>query len=155
MLLKEKTIITAIFLSAAFFVAPKIVWAEVVFNEIAWMGSSVSANDEWLELYNTASSVNLTGWKIIWGADDKYSITLTGQISANGYFLLERTNDDSVPGITADQIYAGALGNGGDYLKLFNAQNNLVGEINASAGWPAGQRAKTDHGKNCRRRVAK
>jgi len=142
MLLKEKTIITAIFLSAAFFVAPKIVWAQVIINEVAWMGSSASANDEWMELYNDASPVDLAGWKIIWGADDKYSITLAGQISANGYFLLERTNDDSVPGITADQIYAGALGNSGDYLKLFNAQNSLVSEINASAGWPAGDNAQ-------------
>lgn len=27
--------------------------SDVVINEIAWMGTIASANDEWLELYNT------------------------------------------------------------------------------------------------------
>jgi hypothetical protein len=126
-------------LLVAFFIWPKIASAQVIFNEIAWMGTTNNTADEWMELYNNSDTViDLTGWKIIWGADNKYSADLSGQISANSYFLLERTDDNSVPGIIADQTYAGALSNGGDYLKLFNAQNNLIDEINASDGWPAG-----------------
>jgi hypothetical protein len=37
----------------------------VVISEIAWMGTSTSANDEWIELYNnSASPVSLSGWLI-------------------------------------------------------------------------------------------
>jgi hypothetical protein len=43
-----------------------------------------------------------------------------------------------VPGITADQIYTGSLNNGGEWLKLYDAQNNLIDEINAGVGWPGG-----------------
>jgi hypothetical protein len=137
---KNTTRLVIFLIIAAFFVWPKIVFGQVVINEIAWMGTLNSTADEWMELYNNSDvAVDLNGWKIIWGADNKYSTDLAGQISANGYFLLERTNDDSVPGIAANQIYAGALSNSSEHLKLFNTQNNLIDEINATDGWPAGE----------------
>jgi hypothetical protein len=110
----------------------------VVINEIAWMGTVNSANDEWLELYNnTQSSVNLDGWQLV-SQDETPKITLTGIIPANGFYLLERTNDDTVAGILADKIYTGALGNSGEYLKLYDNLNNLVDEVNCSEKWFAG-----------------
>ena len=37
----------------------------VLINEVAWMGTAVSANDEWLELYNqTEQEIDLAGWKL-------------------------------------------------------------------------------------------
>ena len=40
--------------------------AAVVINEIAWMGTVSSANDEWLELYNDGTEeVSLDGWIIV------------------------------------------------------------------------------------------
>jgi len=34
----------------------------VIINEVAWAGTAVSSNDEWMELYNpTSSNINLTG----------------------------------------------------------------------------------------------
>ena len=36
--------------------------AQVVINEIAWMGTNDSASNEWAELANTGSSIDLTGW---------------------------------------------------------------------------------------------
>ena len=110
----------------------------VLINEIAWMGTQTSANDEWLELYNpTESDVDLTGWKLQ-AADGSPEVNLTGTISAGSYFLFERTDDDTVPGVSADQIYTGALGNTSEHLKLHDAKNNLIDEINASDGWPGG-----------------
>jgi len=88
----------------------------VVINELAWMGTTVSANDEWLELYNnTGVDIDLTNWTII-AQDGTPNIILaeTKTIKAHDYFLLERTSDDSVLGIMADQIYVGALGNSGE-----------------------------------------
>src|SRR5258707_13887588 len=65
---------------------------QVVLNEIAWMGTLASANDEWIELVNnTSSAINLTGWTLT-AADGTPSIVLSGGIPAGGYFLLERTD---------------------------------------------------------------
>jgi len=113
----------------------------VAVNEIAWMGTVNSANDEWVELYNnTDDSVNLDGWQLI-AQDGTPKITLSGIISANGFYLLERTNDDTVPGISADKIYTGALGNNGENLKLYDNLNNIVDEVNCSEKWLAGDNA--------------
>lgn len=89
----------------------------VVINEIAWMGTTTSANDEWIELLNTtAAPVDLTGWTL--AADDGTpSISLSGSIPAGATYLLERTDDTTVPGVAADLIHtAGALGNDGENL---------------------------------------
>ncbi len=110
----------------------------VFISEICWMGSEESANDEWIELYNPSSqNVNLDGWLIL--ADDgQPEITLEGVIPAQGYFLLERTNDDSAPKATADLIYSGSLANSGEDLNLFDDDDNLIDEIKALEAWPAG-----------------
>jgi len=113
----------------------------IIISEIAWMGTDVSANDEWFELHNpTSQAIDITGW-ILKARDDTPNITLTGSISAQGYFLLERTDDDTVPNIAADQIYTGALSNTGEILELRDSQNNLIDTVDASAGWPSGDNA--------------
>jgi hypothetical protein len=111
---------------------------KVVINEIVWMGTTKSANDEWIELYNNTSQViDLTGW-ILQATDGTPEIALTGTIPAQGYFLLERTDDQTVPEIPADQIYTGTLNNKGETLELRDAQNNLIDQIDCSEGWFAG-----------------
>lgn len=116
-------------------------WAaanDVMINEIAWMGTETSASDEWLELKNNIDQeIDLTGWTLK-AADGSPEITLKGTIPSNGYFLLERTDDNSVPDIMADQIYTGALGNSGEKLELRDAENNLVNSVDCSTEWPAG-----------------
>ncbi len=118
----------------------------IIINEVAWMGSlpksgetaTQAANNEWIELKNnTASSINLDGWKLT-AQDGTPDIVLTGSIAASGFFLLERTGDDTVFGIQADQIYVGALSNSGEHLLLKNASGEVIDEVNASSGWPAG-----------------
>jgi hypothetical protein len=120
-----------------FIFVPRITFGAVVINEVAWMGTNISANDEWIELHNNGTeAVNLTGW-FLEAADGTPTINLTGIISANGYFLLERTDDSTIPDITADQIYTGALGNTGEYLKLKDNTNNVVDDLDFADGWPA------------------
>ena len=110
----------------------------VVINEIAWMGTEISYNDEWIELYNnTGQDVNLEGWTII-AQDGTPTINLSGTIPNYSFFLLERTDDTTVFNVTADQTYTGSLGNTGEYLKLFDSQDNLIDEINCDEGWFAG-----------------
>jgi len=123
-----------------FFLFPFFIQAadSVVINEIAWMGTTNSANDEWIELYNnTGNSINLDGWQLI-TQDGTPKINLSGVIPANGFYLLERTDDNTVPKISADKIYTGALGNSGELLKLYDSSGNLIDEVNCSSGWFAG-----------------
>src|SRR3989338_7652206 len=123
---------------AFFFFKFNLAQAEVVINEIAWMGTSVSANNEWLELYNTgSSSVNLAGW-VLKATSGTPTITLSGTIPANGFYLLERTNDDTVLGITADNIYTGALSNSGAIMVLNNASGAEIDRVDGSNNWQIG-----------------
>jgi cysteine-rich repeat protein len=113
----------------------------VVINEIAWMGTTVSANDEWIEIVNlSADSVDLSGWKLI-AVDGVPSVNLTGFIPANGYYLLERTDDETVPGIAADLVMAGALGNNGETLELLDGSGLVIDRVDMAGGWVAGDNA--------------
>lgn len=110
----------------------------VAINEIAWMGTTGSANDEWMELFNPGDeSVDLTGW-VLSAADDVPLIQLSGLIEAQGFYLLERTDDDSVLGIAADKIYTGALSNSGERLYLKDGAGNIIDEVDCATGWFAG-----------------
>lgn len=110
----------------------------VVINEVAWMGTTLSSSDEWIELHNpTTSAIDMTGWTLV-AADGSPTILLSGDIPAGGYFLLERTEEDTVPGVTADLIYTGPLGNTGEHLTLLDETANLIDEVNSSAGWFSG-----------------
>jgi hypothetical protein len=106
----------------------------LVFNEIAWMGTTTSANDEWIELYNPASTeLDVTGYKIV-ASDGSPSITLKGMVLPYGFFLLERTDDTTTPAL-ADMLYTGALSNETETLRLYDASGNLIDEL---SGWSAG-----------------
>lgn len=127
-----------IFAVIAILFLPLVVSASVVINEVAWMGTANSANDEWIELYNNGVlNVDITGWKLM-AQDGTPDITLNGNILAGSFFLLERTDDTSVPLVAADQIYTGALGNEGEILIFKNAAEVEVDRVDASGGWPAG-----------------
>ncbi|WP_044022196.1 phospholipase D-like domain-containing protein [Bacillus sp. SG-1] len=103
----------------------------VIINEIAWMGTTASYNDEWMELHNpTDSSVDLNGWTLA-SADGTPSIALSGTVAPGEYFLLERTSDNTVGGVTADLIYSGAMGNSGESLTLKDSAGNIVDTVDA------------------------
>ncbi|PWH18420.1 MAG: hypothetical protein DDG60_00575 [Anaerolineae bacterium] len=111
----------------------------IIINEIAWAGTAANANHEWIELYNPGTTpVNLAGWRLV-ATDNSITVNLSGTIAAGGYFLLERSTDDTVSSIPADQIYSGALSNDGRALQLLSASNQVVDTANSNGGpWPAG-----------------
>jgi hypothetical protein len=112
----------------------------VIINEVAWMGTLASAEDEWIELYNTRStSINITGWTIT-ATGSTFSITLAGTIPANGYFLIERSDNNTVSDIAADQIFTtGSLTDTGMALNLRTASNEPIDSANGNGGvWPDG-----------------
>ncbi|MDY7077655.1 MAG: lamin tail domain-containing protein, partial [Chloroflexota bacterium] len=113
---------------------------DVVISEVAWMGTAASAYDEWIELYNpTDQSVDLTGWTLT-SSDGTPTINLTGTIHAHGYYLLERTDNDTVSDIPADQTYTGDMLLGGEVLTLTDDLSNVIDTANFENGgaWPAG-----------------
>ena len=121
---------------------------EVVINEIAWMGTSATNSaDEWIELYNnTDSIIDLANWSFIWSHGTtshniifSTSTGLTTVIPANGYFLLERSEDNkAISDILYDQFFTGALYNDGEKLELRNANGILIDIIDCFSGWFAG-----------------
>ena len=121
---------------------------KIIFNEIAWIGSppregenlSASSNNEWIELKNiSGGAINLSGWSIL---DDsgKFKINFSDPVGVlpGSFLLLERTDDDSVPGAATGKLYTGAMPNAGMKMKLFDASCGLSDEVDASLGWPAG-----------------
>jgi cardiolipin synthase len=123
---------------------PRIAPAKVVINEVGWSGTNCSPYDEWIELYNnTDAAIDLTGWTLA-AADGTPMIVLNGILPAAGYFLLERTDDDTVRGIAADQIYGNngstwALKDTGEGLELRDETGSAVDSANSDGGaWPGG-----------------
>jgi hypothetical protein len=122
-------------------------YQKVIINEVAWMGTAVSANDEWIELKNiSGGELSLKNWqlidlkediRIVFGQEDKRGIN-NYKIKPQGFYLLERTNDDSVPNKIADFVYTGTLSNSDEGLRLFDNNCALVDEVLASPNWPAG-----------------
>ena len=108
----------------------------VIISEVAWMGSPASSSDEWIELYNASlEPVSLTGW-VLEESDGSPSVVLQGVLPADTYFLLERTDDESVPGIPADQIYSGALNNDARTLTLLDASGTIIDVAQWSSDGP-------------------
>ncbi len=112
--------------------------AHVVINEIAWMGTAADKNgsDEWIELYNSGNEdVNLSGWTLKSETDDSPHSTLAGTILANSYYLIERTNDDTIRDIKANFINSGGLKNDGEILTLQDKSGNIIDRVDCSKGW--------------------
>ncbi|MBP8590984.1 lamin tail domain-containing protein [Candidatus Shapirobacteria bacterium] len=127
-----------------FFLAKEVLainFGDVVINEVMWMGTAASFSDEWIELFNlTDKEISLSGW-ILAAEDNTPYINLEGKIGPQAFFLLERSDDQTVSNVPADQIYTGDLNNNGEHLFLFlkNDQSQvIIDELNASRGWPAG-----------------
>ncbi|MBI2640437.1 MAG: lamin tail domain-containing protein, partial [Candidatus Sungbacteria bacterium] len=115
----------------------------VVINEVAWAGTSASRDaDEWIELYNpTSQSVSLSGWVLRSATDNSPYINLSSTtLAAGGFFLLERTDQNTISDITANQTYTGALVNDGEVLELSHASTTMdkTPEISVCSGWCGG-----------------
>jgi len=117
----------------------------VIINEVAWMGSTEHHANEWIELKNISSSeIDISGWWLIdQGEQRRGQVTIVfpqnTRISASGLFLLERTDDNSVPNVSADMTYRGILSNDEEGLRLLNSSCFIEDEVLAAPKWPAGE----------------
>jgi hypothetical protein len=113
---------------------------KIIINEVAWAGTQNSANDEWIELKNISSQeIDISNWQLI---DKKEQIKIIfeqgSKIPAQGFYLLERTDDTSVPYILAGGIYTGVLNNTDEGLRLFDNNCHLQDEVLADLDWLGG-----------------
>lgn len=110
----------------------------VVINEVAWAGTSADySNDEWIELYNrTNYPVNLQNWILYSKTDMGPYINLSGSIPARGYYLMERTDDNTVSDIPADWkgSFGSGLNNSGEILALSYASTTIDQTVFCGAG---------------------
>lgn len=114
---------------------------DVVINEVAWMGTSVS-HDEWIELYNTTEqTITLTGWRL-YTTDGTPDITLGDEIGPHSHYLIEDGDDDTISDIPADWIagFSYGLHNDGERLILEDDSGTIIDDVDASAGWPEGDK---------------
>lgn len=126
------------------FFVPIFARADVLISEVAWMGTTDSQFEEWIELQNTGSeSVSLSGWKIYKAGGDTLLFSLSGSISAGQYLLVCRTTASVSNPLSGSCDLSGAFGGSGlnntsEYIILKNDSGNSVDEVNANGGWPAG-----------------
>ena len=112
----------------------------VILNEVAWMGGTASASDEWIELKNISDApAVIAGWQVISKKGSISAVIPAGAtVPAGGFYLLERTDDNSVPTITADFIYVGSLANTDDGLRLLDGNCKAADDVSGDPSWPAG-----------------
>lgn len=129
----------------------------VVINEIAWMGTAVSTNAEWIELYNASNDkIDLSGWKILTPTQDNANLVLfaiddkcaSSVLDSGRFFLIKRTTpsdtSDTVSDKKADCVgsFGGSgLSNNGERLELKDASGVLIDSLDCSSGWFAGDNA--------------
>jgi len=113
---------------------------KVIINEVAWMGTQNSSNDEWIELKNISNqTINFSNWQLLdQGEQIKIVFPANTKLESNQFLLLERTDNETVPGIAAELVYVGSLANQNEGLKLFDSNCILQDEVLANPDWPAG-----------------
>ena len=114
---------------------------KVIINEVSWMGTKESSNNEWIELKNISNdSISISNYQVLDKEKQIKIIFSQDTILAGEFYLLERTDDSSVPDISADHIYTGALNNTNETIYLFDNNCLLQDEVEADPDWPAGDK---------------
>jgi len=102
------------------------------------MGTEESYANEWIELYNPSEKeIDLKQWTLK-SEDEGLKIKLESKIPPRDFFLLERTDDKTLPEIKADLVYTGGLNNNGEVLIVLNSKEEIVEKIDCSDSWFAG-----------------
>ena len=116
---------------------PSFAPGSILISEVAWAGTLASSSDEWIELWNPGGqSIPLAGWVLT--DDNDLRAPLHGNLSPGSYFVLERTDDETISDRAADLIYQGALSDGGERLRLLDPSGAEIDAVGASGAWPAG-----------------
>ncbi|MFA5107709.1 MAG: lamin tail domain-containing protein [Patescibacteria group bacterium] len=117
----------------------------VVINELMWMGSSLSASDEWLELRNLSDQpIDLSGWRLtkLSNGQDVTMLTIPSgkTIAPSGFFLISNYSAESAQStlnIQPDIVdTAVALANTSLRIKLYSGTGELIDTADDGTGQP-------------------
>src|SRR5690606_12031971 len=101
----------------------------LVINEIAYRGTVASSSDEWIELFNASpGQIDLTGWQLLINST---VVSLSGVIPPYHYFLLERSDDQTVSDQSADRIFTTSLSDSGAVLQLKNPSGQIIDQVSS------------------------
>ncbi len=122
---------------------------DILINEIMWMGSDISAQDEWIELYNTTDNeIDLKGWKLEnirkSLGNQNYRFPASLSIPARGFLILANNPQNSANtalGVVVDVSNANLDLNDIDHGKIIlkDPEDQVIDEVDASDSWPAGE----------------
>lgn len=114
-------------------------FGEVIFSEIAWAGSSISASDEWIELRNISDKTfDLTGWKIENAATGRTDFEILGGMIAPDEFFLIGNNSATHNFVTGESVLATepdfidsslSLSNSEFMISLRDSGGNLIDSV--------------------------
>ncbi|HBB44152.1 MAG: Polymorphic membrane protein [Parcubacteria group bacterium GW2011_GWA1_44_13] len=108
----------------------------IAINEIAWMGTVASPNDEWFEIKNnTSRTIDLSQWELN-AKDGTPHVKLAGTIKPHEYLIFERTDNSVVKDVEAHATTTGALNNSGEQLTL--SHDAVVFDQTPDGEWVAG-----------------
>jgi hypothetical protein len=119
---------------------------DVIINEIMWMGSETSNDDQWIELKNTTGhDIDIGRWTLENVLFNNASVHIPANtvIPPRGYYLISRyhsMNPKSFLAVEQDQIhgnlYLDPSGNGD--IKLRDDGSDLIDQAEGD-NWPAGE----------------
>lgn len=116
---------------------------QIVFSEINYNSDTLNDSDDWIELYNrSGASMILTNWRLKDSRDSNVFVFPTLTMPANSYLVV--CNDEAKfsavhPTVTNKIGDLGfSISNGGEAMRLFNAQNVLQFSVvfNDTMPWP-------------------
>ncbi len=109
----------------------------IVVNEVLYNGVDNTVRDEFIELYNAGTTtVNLTGWRLSSAVDFNFPANTT--IAPGGYLLIaeDPATITAKFGKTALGPWTGNLSSKGEIIRLRNATDVIVSEVDYKAGFP-------------------
>lgn len=111
--------------------------ADIVINEIHYDPPDKTQRAEFVELYNnTNAAVDLSGWQL----DDAVEFTFPAgsSIGSNSYLVIaeDPATVNAVFGVQAIGPWSGALRNSGDRIRLVDAADVIVDEVDYKRGFP-------------------
>lgn len=114
----------------------------IAINEIAWMGTVASPNDEWFEIKNnTSRTIDLSQWEFS-AKNNSPRVVLKGEILSHAYIIFERTDDTAVKDVKAHATTTGAFDNTkGDQLSL--SRDSVIFDQTPDGAWVAGYNSTT------------
>ncbi len=128
---------TAGFIEQAFTLSCAAVTRGIVINEVLYNGVDNTVRDEFIELYNAGTAtVDLTGWRLSSAVD--YSFPANTMLAAGAYLIVAQDPPTISArfGKTALGPWTGSLSSKGETIRLRNAADAIVSEVDYKAGFP-------------------